>query len=268
MPILGQADPKDCKQRPNPEVAEGLISTEVPYWIRKRLGGYCNPRAYIAFPNFVVELKGDGSMFVAHVQSRLAGAVASQAFVECLDQIQGNAKSAGETSLVGSIKFNGEVIMGNIQCVSSSNGSLTNRKARKYHITRVMSRTTHGLGYEDFIAACKEARNFRDYFRVKQEKFLEDCNGLSEPKEQLSSRSRMRQQTTGEDEEDEDDDEDETGDQQHKSPPPRRPPPQPKADRPVNQRGGKKRGRNQTKVDRGGRKSKKPKRGAVITNNE
>ena len=176
-PITGELNPVYCKQVPHPDLAEGLRETEVPRWIRERLCGYA-PRAKLAFPNFVVQLKRDQSMFVGHVQSRHCGAVASQAFLEYYIELHGNAGPALNTARVGSIEFNGDVIVGNVHWVSSSDKSGRDREARKYHIARVMCRFTCGLSFEDFKIARKEARNFREYFLNERVTFLNECKNL------------------------------------------------------------------------------------------
>jgi hypothetical protein len=190
-PITGQADPAECKQAPWPDMAEGLKTSIVPYWIRKRLKGYVLPRAQLAFPNFLVELKRDKSMFTAHVQNRHCGAVASQGYVEYFVQIKGKPEDAWNIARVGSIEFNGDVVVGNIHWTSSSDETDQDQACRQYHMTRVMSRFTYGLDFEDFIIARKEARNFRDYFLKARERFLEDCQKLSPSETETSSLSRQ-----------------------------------------------------------------------------
>lgn len=177
-PIIGEVDAKDCKQVPWPDLAEGLKRVEVPRWICKRLRGYSVPRARLAFPNFVVELKRDRSMYTAHAQNRHCGAVASQAFVEYYAQFPDDSESPWNIARVGSIEFNGDVVVGNIHWASSSDKTGQDRTVRKYHMTRVMCRFTYGLGYEDFVVARKEARNFREYFLDKRKEFLQKCKKL------------------------------------------------------------------------------------------
>ena len=183
QPITGQIPRKDCKQVPHPDTAEGLRAVEIPRWIRKRLLGYASPCSRFAFPNFVVELKRDGSMYTAHVQSRHCGAVALQGFVEYFVQLENNSEDAWNDARVGSIEFNGEVVVGNVHWATRSKDDF---KSRNYHMKRVMSRFTCGLDYEDFKAARNEARNFREYFSKEREKFHKRCirlaGPLSEPK--------------------------------------------------------------------------------------
>lgn len=180
-PIVGELDIKHCKPVPKPDLAEGLRALEVPTWIRGRLSGYAVPCARFAFPNYLVELKRDVSMFIAHVQNRHCGAVAAQAFVEYFVQLHEKPEAAWNVARVGSIEFNGDVVVGNIHWVSSSDASGKDRTVRKYHMTRVMCHFTYGLSYEDFILARNEARNFREYFEAGRETFLKECNELRQP---------------------------------------------------------------------------------------
>ncbi len=175
VPINGEVEAADCKQVPSPDLVEGLRAPEVPRWIRKHLRGYAVPRAQLCFPNFLVELKRDKSMFVGHVQNRHCGATASQAFVEYFVQLHDERQLAWNIARVGSIEFNGYVVVGNVHWVSSADQLDQDRTIREYHMTRVMCHFTYGLGYEDFVNARKEARNFRDYFLEGREAFLEEC---------------------------------------------------------------------------------------------
>jgi hypothetical protein len=179
-PITGELDLKKCKKVPKPDLAEGLLVNQVPLWIRETLSGYSVPRAHLSFPNYIVELKRDKSMFTGHVQNRHCGAIASQAFVEYFAELDDESKLAWDTAKVGSIVFNGYTVTGSIHWASSSDKSGEDRKVRQYHTTRVMCHFTYGLGYEDFKIARKEARNFREYFLKDRENFLERCRNLKE----------------------------------------------------------------------------------------
>ena len=180
-PIIGDVDPRDCKQAPQPDLVEGFDATEIPRWIRKHLKGYAVPRAQLAFPNFLVELKRDKSMYTAHVQNRHCGAVASQAFVEYFVRLRKDPDLAWNIAKVGSVEFNGDIFVGNLHWASSPDITGRNRKSRQYHMTRVMCRFTYGLTFEDFEIACKEARNFREYFLGDRDEFLEECVKLPVP---------------------------------------------------------------------------------------
>jgi hypothetical protein len=180
-PVIGALNINHSKPLPKPDVAEGLRALNIPLWIRERLGGYAVPCARVAFPNYLAELKRDASMFTAHLQNRHCGAVASQAFVEYFVQLHGKPDDAWNMARVGTIEFNGDVVIGNIHWVSSrSDASGKDRAVRKYHMTRVLCRFTSGLSYEDFVVARKEARNFREYFEAGREAFLKECKELNE----------------------------------------------------------------------------------------
>jgi hypothetical protein len=186
-PITGGLHTRHCKQVPHPDLAEGLRGLQVPRWIRDLLSGYSVPCERLAFPNFLVELKRDKSMFTAHVQNRHCGASASQAFVEYFAQLHEDPESPWNIARVGSIEFNGDCVVGNVHWVSSSDTSGTDRQVRKYHMTRILCRFTCGLSYEDFIIARKEARNFREFFEAGREAFLEDCIKQHEPQNEAPS---------------------------------------------------------------------------------
>jgi hypothetical protein len=206
-PVIGALKINHCKPIPKPDVAEGLRALNVPAWIRERLGGYAVPLARVAFPNYLVELKHDVSMFTAHVQNRHCGAVASQAFVEYFVQLHGKPEEAWNVARVGTIEFNGDVVIGNIHWVSSSDASGKDQTVRKYHMKRVMCRFTSGLSYEDFVVARKEARNFREYFEAGREAFLKECKELNErPAEGLMSASSEEEGDPDDDDDDTDDD--------------------------------------------------------------
>ena len=177
-PIVGKVDRKDCKQAPQPDLAEGLRALEIPRWIRKRLQGYAVPRSRLAFPNFLVELKRNKSMFTAHVQNRHCGAVAMQGFVEYYFQLHDDPKNAWNIARVGSIEFNGDIVVGNVHWASRSK---KNPESRRYHMTRVMCNFTYGLSYEDFVTARKQARNFREYFMTKRVMVRRECRNLPRP---------------------------------------------------------------------------------------
>jgi hypothetical protein len=179
-PIVGSLGVESCRQAPRPDLAEGLLGSKVPRWIRDQLGGYSVPRADTAFPNFLVELKRDKSMYTAHIQNRHCGAVASQAFVEYFVRLHGNSKLAWDVARVGSVEYNGDCVVGNIHWVSSSDSSGQDRNIRKFHMIRAMCRFTYGLSYEDFKTARKEVRNFREYFQADRETFLKECKELPE----------------------------------------------------------------------------------------
>jgi hypothetical protein len=255
IPIIGEIEAEDCKQVPHPDLAEGLRGLEVPRWIRKHLRGYAVPRARLAFPNFVVELKRDKSMFIGHVQNRHCGATALQAFVEYFVQLHDKPKLAWNVARVGSIEFNGSVIIGNVHWVSSSDGSGQDREVRKYHMTRVMCHFTYGLGYEDFKVARKEARNFRDYFMEGREGFLKQCNKRPRPQDEGP-------ESAGEESENSDDGSVDSDNQEAARPG------EPQANTGPKRRSKNKRDENQAAFRGGGRATKKPRAGRRKRNDQ
>ena len=174
--ILGDADSVDVdvKIAPKPDYAEGLAVPKIPRWICKDLGGIGVPSARLAFPNFIAELKRDGSMFVGHTEIRHYGSVGAQAYHQYYAQIQKDLEESWNTARVGSVQFNGLVVEGNVHWVSKCNGDGTKPENRKYHMTRIMGHFTSGLSFEVFQVARREARNFRDYFQTVREKHLQD----------------------------------------------------------------------------------------------
>lgn len=147
----------------------------MPEWIVNDLNGLIAPSS-LAFPNFILELKRDGSMYTAYAQNMHNGSTAVQAYHEYYAQIRNTPDESWNIARVGSIQFNGSIVEGNIHWVSKKDGDGTRPQDREYHMTRVMHNSTTGLGLEDFEKARREARNFRDYFRNVREELLEDFN--------------------------------------------------------------------------------------------
>ncbi len=176
--IMGNLSSDDYKQRPRPDYAEGLKVPSLPAWICKRLGAFAVPSEIMAFPNFTVELKRDLSMYTAHAQNRHNGSIASQAYHEYHVQILDKPDESWDIAKVGSIEFNGDIVVGNVHWVSKSDGDGTEGDHREYHMTRILCRFTYGLGYEDFKTARREARNFRDYFLNIRDNLREECKSL------------------------------------------------------------------------------------------
>jgi hypothetical protein len=145
---------------PRPDYIEGISSLLLPEWVEKHLGNYARPIAGVAFPNFLVEYKGETSMRVAHTQCRLAGAYAARGYYE-LHGLYGSPDVILDTALVGTIEFNGEICVGNVHWVSKPSGGSGDLH---YHMKRVLCSFTRGLGEKDFIRTRQMARNFRSYF--------------------------------------------------------------------------------------------------------
>lgn len=176
VPIQGDAEPVNLlkfNKAPKPDCAEGLKKQRVPKWIFNDLNGLIAPSS-LAFPNFILELKRDGSMYTAYAQNMHNGSTAVQAYHEYYAQILNTPDESWNIARVGSIQFNGSIVEGNIHWVSKIDGDGTRPQDREYHMTRVMHNSTTGLGLEDFEKARREARNFRDYFRNVREELLDD----------------------------------------------------------------------------------------------
>ncbi|KUJ23825.1 uncharacterized protein LY89DRAFT_3964 [Mollisia scopiformis] len=103
----GETPKPEIQQRPKPDYFEGLSSLMVSEWVEKHLGPYARPVAGIAFPNFLVEHKSEGSMKLAHTQCRLDGALAARGYYE-LHGLYGDPGVVLNTALVGTVEFNGE----------------------------------------------------------------------------------------------------------------------------------------------------------------
>jgi hypothetical protein len=141
--------------------------------LEKQLGNYAKPITGLAFPNFIVEHKSEGSMRIAHTQCRLDGAFAARAYYE-LHGLYGSPEIALNTALVGTVEFNGEIFVGNVHWVSKPSND---GKELSYHMRRVACFFTRGLCVEDFLEARRIARNFREYFadlRVEHLRKLQD----------------------------------------------------------------------------------------------
>ncbi|MCJ1251786.1 hypothetical protein MMC30_009024 [Trapelia coarctata] len=176
VPIQGSAEPLNVfkfTKAPKPDGAEGLKIHRVPGWIVNDLDALITPGS-LAFPNFMLEMKRDGSMYTAYAENTHAGSIATQAFHEYYAQIRQTPEESWDIARVGSIQFNGSIVEGNIHWVSKKGGDGKKPQDREYHMTRVMHNSTTGLGIEDFEKARREARNFRDYFCSVREELLED----------------------------------------------------------------------------------------------
>lgn len=176
--VVGTALPESCTHRPKPDYAEGIDEADLPEWMCRELKGTCIPSEVMAFPNFVAEYKRNASMYIAHTQNRHCGSIASQAYHEYYSQIRKTPDESWDIAKVGSVEFNGDVMVGNVHWVSKGAGGKTDRDHRRYHMTRALCRFTCGLKFEDFKEARKEARNFRDYFWGVRDHLREECTSL------------------------------------------------------------------------------------------
>jgi len=162
-------------QKPSPDYFEGLVSEKLPEWVEKHLKNYARPVPGIAFPNFLAELKAEGSMKIGHTQCRLGGACAARGYYE-LHGLYGNPDDVVlNTALVGTIEFNGEVCVGNIHWVDKPS---TDLGELEYHMKRVFCFFTKGLGVKDFIKGRRVARSFRAYFAELRAGHLKRLEGL------------------------------------------------------------------------------------------
>lgn len=157
---------------PRPDYCEGLKRKDLPKWIEKKIGKYAVPIPGLAFPNFIVEHKAEGSMKVAHTQCRLDGAFAAKGYYE-LYGLYGDPEAVLDRALVGTGEFNAETFTGNIHWVSKGKGGL------EYHMRRVVCFFTRGVCVEDYIRARQTARNFRSYFEDLRVEHLKELNNLS-----------------------------------------------------------------------------------------
>lgn len=179
----------------NPDFVEGIAGPQLPNWISTALGSYVRPdiAMAVALPNFIAEFKGKGVMKIAHQQARLDGGYASQGFFKLYEHLRklGEGKR-GEPyknldftqnflgqALVGSIEYNGEVMICNVHWASRSKDA--DRKV-DYHMRRVMGHLTRGLGFDDFVKYRAEARNFRRYFSNVRENIFKELSDLPHPK--------------------------------------------------------------------------------------
>jgi hypothetical protein len=183
----GETSEPKIYTRPKPDYFEGLSSLMVPEWVVSHLGNYARPVTGIAFPNFLVEHKSEGSMKLAHTQCRLDGALAARGYYE-LYGLRGDPSVVLNTALVGTVEFNGESFVGNVHWISqSSNGG----KELEYHMRRVLCFFARGLEIEDFFTAQRAARNFRAYFSELRAEHLRLLEGL-EPRPHPPNYARLK----------------------------------------------------------------------------
>lgn len=172
--ITGNGSPHESLQKTTPDYAEGLKVPEIPAWVRNDVGASAVPSGVTAFPNFLVELKRDMSMYTAHLQNRHRGAIASQAYHEYYEKIRKKPDESWAIAKVGSIEFNGDSVVGNVHWVDKTSDG----RERRFHMTRVLCLFTCGLKFDDFIEARKKARNFREYFLDVRDNLREECKPL------------------------------------------------------------------------------------------
>jgi hypothetical protein len=169
-----------------PDYIEGISSLLLPEWVEKHLGNYARPIAGVAFPNFLLECKGESSMRVAHVRCRLAGAYAARGYYE-LHSLYGNPDVILDTALVGTIEFNGEICVGNVHWVSKPSGG-----DLQYDMKRVLCCFTRGLDEQDFIRSRQMARNFRSYFANLRAEHFRRLQGLKLRRRPPNHRNDLR----------------------------------------------------------------------------
>lgn len=170
--IAGENSAKELSSKTIPDYAEGLKAPELPEWVCETVGASSAPGGLMAFPNFLVEQKRDLSMYTAHAQNRHRGAIASQAYHDYYEKVRKNPDESWAIAKVGSIEFNGDIVVGNLHWVDKTS------RGRRYHMTRILCLFTCGLKFEDFKEARKRARNFRDYFSDIRDNLREECKQL------------------------------------------------------------------------------------------
>ena len=189
---------KPFTQTPKPDRAEGVNLECIPQRFCDELGGTVVPSQTTGFPNFIVEFKREVSMFVAHRQNKHAGAVASQAYHEYYTKILEEPEKSWDIARVGSIEFNGDIVVGNFHWLSKGEDDGIEDEPRDYYMARIMTRFTFGLNFDDFKTAWKESRNFRDYFFNEREELLKEFKQDHEArKRDLKAQRELDQETSG-----------------------------------------------------------------------
>ena len=82
------------------------------------LGGLIAPSTTLAFPNFIPEMKRDGSMYSAYIRNMHSRSVAAQAFHSYYEHIREPPYESWDIATVGATQFNGSVIEGNVHWIS------------------------------------------------------------------------------------------------------------------------------------------------------
>ena len=184
------ADSQIKTWKPNPDFVEGIAGPQLPEWISTALGPYVRPDVamVVALPNLIAEFNCKGGMKIAHQQARLGGGYASQGLFKLYEYLRGLGQPYEDLdftqyfldhALVGSIEYNGEVMIGNVHWATKSKDP--DRKA-DYHMRRVMGHLTRGLDFKDFVKYQTQARNFRRYFSNVREKIFMELSGLPQPR--------------------------------------------------------------------------------------
>ena len=184
------ADSQIKTWKPNPDFVEGIAGPQLPEWISTALGPYVRPDVamVVALPNLIAEFNCKGGMKIAHQQARLDGGYASQGLFKLYEYLRGLGQPYEDLdftqyfldhALVGSIEYNGEIIIGNVHWAT-----ISKEPGRKvdYHMRRVMGHLSRGLGFKDFVTYRTQARNFRQYFSNEREKIFKELSGLPQPR--------------------------------------------------------------------------------------
>jgi len=118
-------------------------------------------------------------MKIAHQQVRLGGGLAAQGLFKLYSHshIKRHKKCLGQ-ALVGSLEYNGEIIIGNVHWATES---ASKPGGVDYHMRRVMSHFTRGLSFEDFVKNRARVRSFRRFFADKREEILKEIRGIAPP---------------------------------------------------------------------------------------
>lgn len=170
---------QDIEHRPRPGYAEGLKTSNLPQWVRTRLGSLITFNEQINLPNFIVELKREGSQLKAHQQNIYNGAFGSQAYHSYYEHILQTPDESWDMAKVGTLVFDGDTVVGNVHWVSKSPNNEI--RDRDFLVARVFCHFTLGTGLEDFRTARRAARNFHDYFRRVRSDLRRDCAELINP---------------------------------------------------------------------------------------
>jgi hypothetical protein len=147
----------------------------LPVWITHALGAYVKPESKLALPNFMVEYKGKGSMKIAHQQARLDGGFGSQGFFKLYDYLKTDLGDCFDQPLVGTVEYNGEIIIGNVHWATKSTSTIT---GVEYHMRRVMAHFTRGVSFNEFVKNRAKIRSFRRYFANVRERILKQLQEI------------------------------------------------------------------------------------------
>lgn len=169
--------------KPQPDYVEGLTEDAVPFRVQNELQYNIQPTDKgPVLPNLTAELKAtSGDMVKSRHQSRHAGAVCAQGFLEYDSKFRPNEKSFGKAS-VASIQYNAELVKGKLHWPvqgSDERGDPCS-STTEYHMTPLFA----GMpieSYDDYKRAKRSVKNLMEQCQEVREQYHAHMHNLPPP---------------------------------------------------------------------------------------